>query len=90
MYLQIEFDEQLMWGSLHNKEVGCTVALKIKCRYVKLWDWIQYQFKLVAMQNIDFAQPGLEIEEKLWDLTSKGKISQGIYFLNSLWLWGYR
>jgi len=49
MYLQIEFDEQLMWGSLHNKEVGCTVALKIKCRYVKLWDWIQYQFKLVAM-----------------------------------------
>lgn len=25
---------------------------------------------------------------KLWDLTSKEKLVQGIYFLNSLWLWG--
>jgi hypothetical protein len=32
----------------------------------------------IAMQNRDFAQPGLEIEVKLWDLTSKGNIAGNI------------
>jgi hypothetical protein len=43
------------------KRLGAPWPLKIKCRDVKLWDWIQYQFKLVSVQNRDFAQPGLEI-----------------------------